>query len=78
MQDHSTGRGPIEIKGTVSAMLTGGPPPDSLRLAGLLNIHANTRSVAAKRPSQRVDRIQFGRQAEQPIATTRASSGRVS
>src|SRR5437762_8176307 len=73
MQDHSTGGGPIEIKGTVGAMLTGGPPPDSLHRAGLLNIHSNTRSVTAKRPSQRVDRIQFGRQGEQPIATTRAS-----
>jgi hypothetical protein len=41
-------RGPIETKRTVGAMLTGGPPHESLHLAGLLNIHANTRSVAAK------------------------------
>jgi hypothetical protein len=42
MHDHPTAGGPIEIKRAVDAILTGGPPHDSLQLAGVLNIHANS------------------------------------
>ena len=48
---HLTGGGPIEVKGTAGAMMTGSPSQDLWHAAGLLNIHADTRSVAAKRPT---------------------------